>query len=187
MGAMNLPNVLTSMRILLVPAVVYLMVRGSFAAAMWLFLAAGLSDVLDGFIAKRFDLCTTLGAVLDPLADKFLIASSVVVLACLGYLPWWLAVTIFVRDVVIVGGAITFYHRYRRLEMSPSLPSKLNTFAQILLVFLMLAQLSRTLQVDPWLPVLFGAAFLTALISGVHYVVVWGRKAGGLACVTLTD
>lgn len=177
---MNIPNAITSIRILLVPALVYLLLRGDFERAIWLFLAAGLSDALDGFIARRFNLATRLGAILDPIADKLLVVSSVIVLARLGHLPWWLALAVVARDVVIVVGAIAFYLRFGSLEMAPSIPSKLNTFVQIALILLVLCQLTEALQVESWFPLLFGLAFLTALVSGVHYLAVWGRKAGAL-------
>lgn len=181
---MNIPNVITLLRILLVPALVYLLLDGAFGGAIWLFLAAGLSDALDGFIAKRFNLCTILGALLDPLADKLLVVSSVIILAWLGLLPWWLALTIISRDVVIIGGAVPFYARAGRLEMAPTILSKLNTFVQLTLIFLVLGQAAGIVQAARWFPFLFGLAFFTTVVSGVHYVVVWGRKAGTLPART---
>ncbi len=174
---MNVPNAITLVRILLVPLIIRLLLHGDFTAALWLFLAAGISDALDGFIAKRFNICTRLGALLDPLADKLLLVSSVIVLTRGGHLPLWLAVTIVARDVVIVVGAGAFYLRTGRLDMAPSMPSKLNTFVQICLVFLLLVQLSGLAPVSGLFPFLFGLAFIAALVSGGHYVAVWGRKA----------
>ena len=122
-------------------------------------------------------MCTRLGSFLDPLADKLLLVSSVVVLARAGHLPVWLAFAIIARDIVIVCGAGAFYLRVGRLEMAPSLPSKLNTFVQICLIFLLIVQQARLAQLSGWFPVLLFLTFVTTLISGVHYVVVWGRKA----------
>lgn len=174
---MNIPNVITLLRILLVPVLVLLLLDGNFTGALWVFLAAGVSDALDGLIAKRFNMCTRLGSLLDPLADKLLLVSSVIVLARAGHLPLWLALTIIARDIIIVGGACVCYFRIGRLEMAPSVPSKLNTFVQICLIFLIIVQQTRLVQISGWLPPLFVLAFITALVSGGHYVAVWGRKA----------
>ena len=174
---MNIPNVITLVRMLLVPVLVLLLLRENYPGALWTFLAAGVSDALDGFIAKRFNMCTRLGSLLDPLADKLLLLSAVVILARAGCLPLWLALTIVVRDVVIVGGATAFYLRSGKLDMTPSIPSKLNTFIQICLVFFLIVQMAGLAPVAGWLPFLFGLAFVAAIISGGHYVVVWGRKA----------
>jgi cardiolipin synthase (CMP-forming) len=176
-SAMNIPNVITLIRMLLVPVLIYLLLHGDYTGALWVFLAAGVSDALDGFIAKRFNMCTRLGALLDPLADKFLLVSSVIVLALQGHLPWWLALIIVARDIIIVGGAGAFYLRSGRLDMAPSMPSKLNTFVQICLISLLIIQLSGLAQVSGWFPLLFGLVVGAALISGGHYVAVWGRKA----------
>ena len=176
-SAMNIPNAITLLRMLLVPLFLYLLIHGNHTGALWVFLAAGVSDALDGFIAKCFNMCTRLGAILDPLADKLLLVSAVIVLAGSGHLPVWLALTIVARDVIIVVGAVAFYLRSGRLEMAPSIPSKLNTFVQICLVFLLIVQLSGMAQVSGCFPFIFGLAFVAALISGGHYVAVWGRKA----------
>ncbi len=178
--AVNIPNTITVVRILLVPILVSLLLRGTFGWAIWLFLAAGLSDALDGFIAKRFSLTTRIGALLDPLADKLLVAASVIVLAGLGLMPWWLALTVVVRDAVIVSGAIAFHVRSGRVEMAPSVLSKVNTFVQLTLIFLVLGRAGGLVRATGLLPALFGLAFLTTVVSGVQYVVVWGRKAGAL-------
>ncbi len=176
-SAMNIPNAITLARVLLVPVFILFLIRGNYPAALWTFLAAGVSDALDGFIAKRFGLCTRLGAVLDPLADKLLLISSVVVLARAGSLPVWLALTIVGRDVVIVGGACAYYFRTGRLDMAPTVPSKLNTFVQICLVFFLIIQMAGYAQVSGWRSVIFACAFAAAVVSGGHYIVVWGRKA----------
>jgi len=162
---------------MLVPVLVFLLLHGEYRAAIWVLLGASLSDALDGFIARRFNLCTDLGAVLDPLADKTLIIASVLALAWGGLLPWWLAVVIVARDLIIIGGATAYYRRAGRLEMNPSIPSKVNTFVQICMVFVILITAAGKVKASGWLPALFGCAFFTTVFSGVHYVVVWGRKA----------
>jgi cardiolipin synthase len=175
---MNIPNTITLIRILLVPSLIMLLLNQSFAGGLWVFIAAGASDAVDGFIAKRFNMCTRLGSILDPLADKLLVISSVVVLAKLGHIPFWLAATIIGRDVVIVTGAVAYHFRFGRIEMAPSLTSKLNTFVQLCLIFLVLCQLAGFIIIDRWFPALFALTLLTTIVSGLHYVLVWGKKAG---------
>ena len=174
---MNLPNLLTCLRILMVPVILVLLARGEYGAAMWLVLAAGVTDVLDGFIARRFGLATYLGALLDPLADKILIVSAVVVLARSGLVPWWLAAAVIGRDLVILGGAAAWYRKARRLDMEPTLLSKANTFVQITLVYLVIAHGAGLIRIAPLLPVLFILALVTTVVSGIHYVAVWGGRA----------
>lgn len=176
-SARNIPNAITLCRIVLVPLLIRLLIREDYRGALWVFLAAGVSDALDGYIAKRFDLCTRLGSFLDPLADKLLLVSSVVILARSGDLPIWLAATIVARDAIIVCGAGTYLLRSGSLEMAPSIPGKLNTFIQICLVFSLILHLAGTVRIDGLLPLLFAVAFVAALASGGHYVAVWWRKA----------
>lgn len=178
---MNIPNTITVLRIMVVPVLVYLLLHGEYRTAIWVLLGASLSDGLDGFIARRFNLCTDLGAVLDPLADKILIIASVLALAWGRLLPWWLAVVIAARDLIIIGGATAYYRRAGQIKMNPSIPSKLNTFVQVCMVFLILGTAAGMVNASGWLPVLFGCTLLTTVFSGLHYIVVWGRKAKRLA------
>jgi cardiolipin synthase len=174
---LNVPNTLTVLRILLVPAIVVALLRQNYGIALGIFLCAGASDGLDGFIARRFNLCTPLGAVLDPLADKLLVVSSAMVLGWLGGIPWWLVAIIVGRDLVIVLGAIAYYRRAGHLEMAPSLLSKANTFLQISLILIVLANSAGLIAAARWLPALFLVTLSTALVSGGHYVAVWSGKA----------
>jgi len=174
---LNVPNTLTILRMLLVPGIVFALLRESYGIALVIFLFAGASDGLDGFIARRFNLYTPLGALLDPLADKLLVVSSALVLGWLGRIPWWLAATIVGRDLVIVAGAIAYYKRAGHLEMEPSMLSKLNTFLQISLILVVLADGAGFIGAARWLPMLFVVTLVTALVSGGHYVVVWSKKA----------
>ncbi len=174
---MNLPNTITVLRILLVPLLVYLLVHGEYRRAVWVLLAAGASDALDGFLARRLNMRTELGAALDPLADKLLMVASVVALAWVRLLPWWLAVVIVGRDLVIVGGAAAYFLYAGGIEMKPSVPSKLNTVVQICLIFMTLGAASGMGQAADLLPALYGATLFTTVFSGVLYIVVWGEKA----------
>lgn len=177
---MNIPNTLTVLRMLLVPGLIWLLLKEAYGAALWVFVVAGVSDGLDGFIAKKFNQCTRLGSVLDPLADKLLVVSSVVVLAWVGRLPLWLVLLIVARDLVIVGGAVAFYLRAGQVEMDPSFLSKLNTFVQLCLIFTVLAQAAGMVRLAGVLPLLFGLTGLTTFLSGAHYGVVWSRRAASL-------
>lgn len=177
---MNVPNTITILRITLVPLLAYLLLHGDYRAAIWVLLGAGLSDALDGVIARRFNLLTDLGAVLDPLADKVLIIASVLALAWVRLLPRWLAIVIVARDLIIIGGATAYYLRAGQLQMNPSIPSKLNTFVQICMVLLILVTAAGMVKAASWLPVLFGCTLFTTAFSGIHYIMVWGHKGATL-------
>ncbi len=138
---MNLPNLITIARILLVPVTIWLIINGQFLIAFLAFIAAGVSDAVDGFIAKRFNQSTELGAYLDPLADKFLLVSIYVALAVGENLPAWLAILVVSRDVIIVGGVILAWLLNRPIVMQPLIVSKINTAGQILLAGAVLAVL----------------------------------------------
>jgi cardiolipin synthase len=145
--------------------------------AMLVFAVAGFSDALDGYLAKRYHWTSRLGALLDPLADKLMLVSAFVTLAWLGLIPVWLVGLVILRDVVIVTGAIVYNMRIEKLEAAPSLVSKVNTFAQVLLVLaVMFSQSFRQLP-SFWMDVLFYSVLFTTLWSGFDYVWTWGRRA----------
>lgn len=174
----HLPNLLTILRIVLIPVLVALLLHGRYAAALQVFLVAGVSDALDGFIARRFNLCSRLGSLLDPLADKLLVVASALVLARLGLLPWWLALVVIGRDLVIVGGAVAYYRRTGGIEMAPSVLGKVNTFVQIVLVLAILVHRAGLAGLGALLSPLYAVTLALALVSGGEYVLVWGRKTG---------
>lgn len=177
---MNIPNTITILRVMLVPVLAYLLLHGDYRAALWVLLAAGISDFLDGFIARRFNLLTYLGSVLDPVADKFLIMVSAFILAWIGLIPWWLTAVIMLRDFIIIGGAICYFIRAGGIEMNPSFPSKLNTLIQTCLILMVLGDAAGILRLEGWLPTMFGCALFTTVFSGLHYIVIWGKKGAGL-------
>ncbi len=177
MKARDIPNVITALRFLLVPPVVILLLQERFTAALIVFGVAGLSDGLDGFLARRFDWRSRLGGIMDPLADKLLVVSSFVTLGWLGLIPAWLVLLVILRDLVIIAGA-TFYHmRIEQFEAEPSIASKLNTAAQVLLVLAVLY--SSGIQTLPvmLMDVLLYGVLVTTLWSGFDYVWTWGRRA----------
>lgn len=173
----DIPNLLTTLRILLVVPVIWLLLQREFGAAVTLFFLAGASDGLDGYLAKTYGWGSRLGAILDPLADKALLMGSFLTLGWLGLIPSWLVITVVVRDLVIVAGALVYHFKVQQLEASPSLISKINTAAQILLVSVVI------ISAGPWPMAAWITATLvwltlaTTLISGVNYVWVWSRKA----------
>ena len=177
MKARDIPNLITGFRFLLVPPVVMLLLNERFDMALILFGVAGLSDGLDGYLAKRNNWTSRLGTLMDPLADKLLLVSCFVTLGWMGWIPLWLVALVVLRDLVIVGGAIVFHMRVERLEAAPSIISKLNTFAQILLVLAVIfSQGIRELPVL-WLDIITYSVLATTLWSGLDYVWTWGRRA----------
>ena len=177
MKARDIPNIITALRFLLVPPVVILLLQERFTAALIVFGVAGLSDGLDGFLARRFDWRSRLGGIMDPLADKLLVVSSFVTLGWLGLIPAWLVLLVILRDLVIIAGA-TFYHmRIEQFDAEPSVASKLNTAAQVLLVLAVLY--SSGIQALPvmLMDVLLYGVLVTTLWSGFDYAWTWGRRA----------
>ncbi len=176
----HLPNIITLLRILLVVPVVMLLLDARYAEALILFAVAGVSDGLDGFLARFFHWQSRLGSILDPLADKLLLVCAFLALGWQGLIPTPLVAVVLLRDLVIVLGALAFHLRFGRYEMSPSWLSKANTLCQILLVLTVVFAHSGLLVV-PAMDTLIGAlidiVWLTTLVSGGHYVWVWGRRA----------
>lgn len=136
---MNLPNVVTLGRIILVPVIFWLLLNGNHKAAFIAFVCAGISDAADGFLAKRLHLQTELGAYLDPMADKLLIVSVYIALGVAAKLPSWLVIAVVSRDILIVVAVLLAWVVGRPLQIKPILVSKANTLAQILLAALVLA------------------------------------------------
>ena len=138
---LSIPNLITLARILLVPVVVWAIASNQMLFAFLLFAAAGVSDAVDGFLAKRFGMASELGAYLDPLADKVLIVSIYVSLGIVDALPRWLVILVVSRDLLIVGGVMFSWLIDKPVGVKPHPVSKANTAAQLLLVGLVLAAL----------------------------------------------
>lgn len=172
---MNLPNLLTLLRIFLVPVIFYALAKGLFVVALIIFLAAAITDALDGWIARHFCLQTRLGAVLDPLADKLLVVTTVITLTWLQRIPLWVTVAIISRDLLIIGGSLLYLLLIGRFSVCPTLLSKWNTALQLVVIVLVLLLAACHWHV-PLLPI-FALVFLMAVVSGGQYVWVWSRKA----------
>lgn len=171
----HIPNLITLMRLLAVPLVVHLVLNERMVAAFWLFVAAGVSDAVDGYIAKRFDVSSLLGRYLDPLADKALLVALFVLGGLMEFLPEWLVILVVFRDVMIVGGAILFYFLDHPPTMPPLIVSKVNTALQIVLVAAALAFRGYELDLALVQTVLEYVVAGTTLASGLAYLVKWGR------------
>ncbi len=179
MNASQLPNLLTVSRIAAAPILILMLKDRDYATALAVFLAAGVSDALDGWIAKRFRYTSRLGAILDPIADKILLVSSYMMLMLLDHLPFWLVLTVVFRDLLIVGGYVAYTSVVGTVNMRPSMLSKLNTLLQIMLVLVVLVQESIGLHYVMLVDALIYTVFVTTVASGMHYVWVWGVQQNG--------
>jgi cardiolipin synthase len=176
---LNLPNLITLARLLSVPVAIALLLETRYAAAFWVFIAAGISDALDGWIAKRFDRRTRLGALLDPAADKALLAGVCVTLALVGQLPIWFVVLVVLRDLLIVLGYALMRGSAAARHFGPLYISKINTLVQITLVGFVLARLGLGIEAGPSTRLLIAAAAATTVLSGLAYFVRWARILAG--------
>jgi cardiolipin synthase len=173
----HLPNVISVARIILVGPIIWSLLNREFTLAIWLFLVAGASDGLDGFLAKHYGWNSRLGGILDALADKILLVSTFICLWWLGLFPWWLVLSVLARDLVIVAGAVVYNFRIEAVQPEPSLTSKVNTFMQIALAAVGVVELGFGV-IPGWLiEGLIWAVMVTVLLSGVGYVREWARRA----------
>lgn len=177
---MNIPNLITLARLLSVPLAVWLIINGFLGAAFWLFILAGISDAVDGYLAKRLNAETVVGRYLDPLADKALLVSVFIALGSSGYLPSWLVIMVVFRDVLIVSGALLYHTLTQNLTLEPLRVSKLNTAAQIVLVGVVLGQHGLGLPIGMATEVMVFVAAATTFISGGVYVFEWTRRAAAM-------
>jgi cardiolipin synthase (CMP-forming) len=171
----NLPNLISLVRLLLVPLAIWLILRGNYGIAFWVFAVAGVSDALDGFIAKHFDRRTRLGALLDPIADKALLVSVYVTLGLADQL--WTSVVILVvfRDVMIIGGFLLIQAFAVPKRYDPLYISKINTGLQIALIAFVLARLGLGADSGKMDVLLSYAVIATTILSGLSYLVRWAR------------
>ena len=172
---MNLPNLITIARILLVPVVVWAIASREMQIAFLLFLIAGVSDAIDGFLAKRFGMSSELGAYLDPLADKVLIVSIYIALGITEAIPRWIVILVVSRDILIIGGVMLAWFLGKAVRVKPVLVSKLNTVAQIALACVVLAALGFDLSADLAVRVLAALVAALTLLSVAFYVREWVR------------
>jgi len=174
----HLPNALTITRLVLIFPFLFKLHQGAYTYAFYIFLLAGFTDGLDGWLARSFKWQSFFGSFLDPLADKMLIVSSFISLACLGRLPWWLFVLVLLRDLTISLGVLAwFWLIRRRLDFDPTFISKINTLLQLILVTLCLFELAF-FSLPNWVSIaLITLTALTSSISYIDYVWTWSQRA----------
>lgn len=169
----NIPNVITVGRIFLVPLVVWLIIAGSMEAAFIVFVIAGISDALDGYLAKSFGWQSELGAYLDPVADKALLVSIYVTLGYFAHLPAWLVIAVVSRDLLIIGAVLLSLLLNRPVEVHPLLISKANTASQILLAAVVLGSLGFGLAPEGLIDLLIWVTGGLTILSAVAYLKTW--------------
>jgi cardiolipin synthase (CMP-forming) len=172
---LSIPNLITLGRILLVPIVVWAIASGAMWIAFVLFLGAGLSDAVDGYLAKRFHMTTELGAYLDPLADKTLIVSIYITLGINGLIPGWLVILVVSRDIMIVGAVMLSWLVGTPVKVKPLLVSKLNTAAQIVFACVVLGTLGFAYPLPKVSLLLMAVVAALTLLSVAAYVAEWVR------------
>ena len=177
---MNIPNLITLGRILLVPVIIWAIASGQMAVAFFLFLAAGISDAVDGFLAKRFHMQSEMGALLDPLADKALLISIFVALGISADVARWLVILVVSRDIIIIGAVIVSWLLGKPIPMKPLMVSKLNTVAQVVYAALVLAELGFGLMLTPLNGILMVLVTVLTLASVSAYLVEWVRHMSEL-------
>jgi cardiolipin synthase len=177
----TIPNLITIGRLLLVPLIVWLIIAAHPTVAFWVFVAAGISDGVDGFIARQFNLRSDLGAYLDPLADKALLVSIYVAFAVFGEIPVWVTILVVSRDFLIVGGVVLAWMVGQPMAMRPAAISKVNTVAQITLAAIVLGDLAFSIDLGTLRTGLNYLVGISTIASAALYLVDWVRHMGRAA------
>ena len=172
---MSIPNIITLGRILLVPVIIWAIASNQMEIAFAIFIVAGVSDAVDGFLAKRFNMTSELGALLDPLADKALLVSIYMALGIWGAVPRWIVILVVSRDIMIVGAVIVSWLYGKPIPMKPLMVSKLNTVAQVGFAALVLGSLGFGFDSAPYDLVLMALVTIFTLLSVSFYLVEWAR------------
>ena len=165
----SIANWITLVRIVLIPLFTILLMNGAFDQALWVFLAAAASDALDGFVARMFSQKTTLGSYLDPIADKLMLSTAFITLAVLKQIPGWLTVVVISRDVIIIIGVAVLFLNQMRLDIKPSIISKMTTAFQVLVILVVLSSVYVQWPVAARAGIVYITLVLT-VVSGLHYI-----------------
>lgn len=176
---LTLPNLVTVGRLGLVPLVVAALAAQAYGWALAGFLAAAISDAVDGILARLLNQRSRLGAVLDAVADKLIIFTTMLMLAVAGLLPVWLAVVLAGRDLLLLAAIGVYRARVGRVDIAPLFLGKLHVFLQFGLLTLVLAHAARVVDYSAWFPALFTLVAATAVASLLLYLVVWRRRLDG--------
>jgi cardiolipin synthase len=171
-----IPNVISIIRIILIMPVLILIYQSQFEWALFLFLVAGISDALDGYLAKHFGWRTRIGALLDPVADKLLVGGTYIILTWLGLIPLWLSAVVILRDLIIAGGVLFYSFVIEPFEGEPTIISKINTFLELLFVLMVLSSSAFMWPSQGTNIALGSAVFVTVVISGIDYIISWTRR-----------
>ena len=171
-----IPNIISITRIILIIPILVLIYRSQFDWALLLFLVAGISDALDGYLAKHFGWRTRVGALLDPVADKLLIAGTYIILTWLGLIPFWLSSIVILRDLIIAGGVLFYSFVIEPFVGEPTIISKVNTFLELLFVLMVLSTSAFMWPNQLVITVIGSAVFVTVVISGIDYIISWIRR-----------
>lgn len=173
----DLPNLISILRLLLILPVVLMLLDENYAMALTLFAVAGVSDGLDGYLAKHYGWVSRLGSILDPLADKLLLVSTYLALGYLGQMPVWLVTGVVVRDALIFAGAVAYHLFIGKFDLMPTMLSKINTFVQIGLVLIVMLSVGL-LPIPEWFTTtMIYVVMATTVLSGIDYVWTWGQQA----------
>jgi cardiolipin synthase (CMP-forming) len=177
----QIPNILSVGRILAVPPLVLLLLAGQYGWALAVAVFAGISDLLDGWLARRYGWQSRFGSLADPAADKIMMVSSYLTLAWLGHLPWWLFGLVILRDLVIVIGGWIYHLKFARLEAQPTQLSKFNTFCQVFLMWYVLVYLAGFPIPSEGKEGLVLLVAVLGLATLVHYTWLWSHKAADVS------
>lgn len=173
----TLPNAICVLRMLLVVPILWALAAGAYELTLLLFLFAGFSDGLDGFLAKRFGWRSELGGLLDPLADKLLLVCVFLAVTLLGLVPAWLTSCVIGRDLIIVSGALAYQYFVGPVRGEPTPVSKLNTVLQLLFILAVVSRAAYGWPAESLVIVLGAGIFVTTVVSGIDYVWTWSRRA----------
>jgi cardiolipin synthase len=172
-----IPNIITIVRLILVGPIVFGLLTRHYHMAFWLFVIAGLTDAIDGYLARRFKWISRWGAMVDPLADKLLMVSTFLTLGYLGIFPLWLLIMVVIRELVIVIGGVVYHFWIGAYDFVPTRISKLNTCLQIILIIGLMFNLSYAIIPMKLINSMMLMVFVTSLVSLIDYIWVWGRRA----------
>jgi len=173
----QLPNALTTLRLFLAIPICLFILQGHFTVVLWITFFAGLSDVVDGWLARKLDAQTRYGAIADPLSDKAMLIGTYVCLAVVGLIPQWVAMLVVARDLIIMTGALAYHWLIGHYDMSPSFWGKACTLVQIAFALMVIVQQVFPVFSDTYFRAALWLVLALTLISGGNYVSVWGKKA----------
>ena len=172
-----LPNIITIFRLILAVPICVMILNEDYSAVLWIAFIAGVSDGIDGWLARKMEAKSRFGALVDPLADKVMLNSAFISFAVIGLLPWWMVAIVVMKDAIVVTGAVAYHWLFSCYEIAPSIWGKASTGVQIVFVLMLL-----THQVYPVFPAFIlqsglWIVIVLALVSAAHYIYVWGGKA----------